>query len=90
MEAMAAHRPVICLDLGGPAVRVTEETGIKVPAVSPDQVTRDLAAALTRLASDPLLRARFGQAGCQRIKEHFEWGKKAERMMEIYREATRV
>ena len=34
VEAMAAGRPVICLDLGGPALQVTEATGIKVPRAS--------------------------------------------------------
>src|SRR5205085_1454539 len=63
LEAMAAGRPVICLDLGGPALQVTEETGIKVPAIAPEQVVHDLAAALSRLASDPALRVRLGQAG---------------------------
>ena len=29
VEAMAAGRPVICLDLGGPATQVTAETGVK-------------------------------------------------------------
>ncbi|MFM6845653.1 MAG: glycosyltransferase family 4 protein, partial [Dolichospermum sp.] len=43
MEAMAAGRPVICLDLGGPAVQVTEETGFKIAADEPYQVVRDLA-----------------------------------------------
>src|SRR2546430_4418443 len=30
LEAMAAGRPVICLDLGGPGYQVTEESGIKI------------------------------------------------------------
>ena len=32
LEAMVAARPVVCLDLGGPGVQVTDETGIKLPA----------------------------------------------------------
>jgi glycosyltransferase involved in cell wall biosynthesis len=43
LEAMAAGRPVICLDLGGPAMQVTEETGFKVPASGPFQVLEALA-----------------------------------------------
>jgi glycosyltransferase involved in cell wall biosynthesis len=41
LEAMAAGRPVICLDLGGPASQVTEETGRKIPAISPEQAGSD-------------------------------------------------
>src|SRR5262249_28031993 len=36
VEAMAAGRPVICLDLGGPAVQVTGQVGFKIQADDPD------------------------------------------------------
>jgi glycosyltransferase involved in cell wall biosynthesis len=78
LEAMAAGRPVICLDLGGPALQVTERTGIKVPAREPEQTVRDLATALTRLAADPVLRARLGFAARQRVQEHFTWDGKGD------------
>lgn len=84
LEAMAAARPVVCLDLGGPALQVTEETGIRVPAVSPEQVVTDLADAVERLAKDPTLRARMGNAARQRVREHFDWDQKGAFMMGIY------
>jgi glycosyltransferase involved in cell wall biosynthesis len=87
LEAMAAGLPVICLDLGGPAVQVTGETGIKIPAVSPEQVVRDLAGAMSRLAEDPCLRRRLGQAARQRVTDQFSWDAKGKRMCEFYREA---
>ena len=83
-EAMAAGRPVICLDLGGPALQVTEETGIKVPATSPQQAVCDLAAAMLRLAQDPALRFRLGQAGHQRVAAQFDWGQKGILMANLY------
>ena len=70
-EAMAAGRPVICLDLAGPATQVTPDTGIKVPALCPDQIVRDLSTALMCLARDPDLRARMGWSGQQRVGGHF-------------------
>lgn len=88
LEAMAAGRPVICLDLGGPAVRVTEETGIKAPAISPEQVVRDLATALGQLANNPELRARLGQAAYRRVEEHFNWEKRSEILMGMYRKVA--
>jgi len=84
LEAMAAGRPVICLDLGGPALQVTEETGIKVPAIAPGQVIRDLAAAMSRLAGDPALRVRLSQAGRLRAELDFNWDKKGEWMNQLY------
>ncbi len=78
MEAMAAGCPVVCLDLGGPAIQVTEETGIKIPAVSPEQTVRDLTAALQRLADNPVLRANLANAGWQRLMQGFTWEKKME------------
>ena len=86
MEAMAAGRPVICLDLGGPALQVTEETGFKIPANSPEQVVRDIAHAMLKLAKEPELRVRMGKAGRRRVKEYFNWDIKGEWIKNIYKE----
>ena len=50
LEAMAAGKPVICLDLGGPGEQVTRETGFKIPALDPDQAVKDMARAMAVLA----------------------------------------
>jgi glycosyltransferase involved in cell wall biosynthesis len=84
VEAMAAGRPVICLDLGGPAAQVTEETGIKVPAGSPEQAVRDLAAAMSQLALDPLHRQRLGEAGRRHVRECFGWERKIDFISVMY------
>jgi glycosyltransferase involved in cell wall biosynthesis len=89
LEAMAAARPVICLDHTGPGLHVTAETGIKVPAVQPDQVIRDLSNALSRVADDGDLRARLGLAGQSRIEEHFVWDRKGEFMKRVYSNVIR-
>ena len=89
LEAMAAGRPVICLDCGGPALQVTPETGIKVAGISPSQVISDLAEALVRLASDPEGRARLGAMARVRVREHFSWDSKGEDLMAVYSEAVR-
>lgn len=73
LEALAAGRPVVCLALGGPAQIVTPHTGIAVPARTPDEAVRDLAAAFVRLAGAPDLRARMGAAGRARAAERFTW-----------------
>lgn len=86
VEAMATGKPVVCLDLGEPALQVTGETGIKVPATSPEQVVSDLAAAMTRLARDPGLRIRLGIAARHRVQEHFDWAGKGDWLSELYRQ----
>lgn len=73
LEGMAAGRPIVCFDLGGPSTQVTAETGIKVPGYHPKQAVNDLAEAIARLAEDPELRSRMGQAGQKRVAEVYDW-----------------
>jgi glycosyltransferase involved in cell wall biosynthesis len=84
LEAMAAGRPVICLDTGGPSIQITSETGIKVPAENPKQVIDDLAKAIVHLVENPELRTQMGNAGQMRVKEHFSWETKGQQLAELY------
>jgi len=69
-EAMAHGRPVVASAVGGLRDLVIDgETGILVP---PGDVAA-LRAALERLLADPVERQRLGQAGRERIAEHFSW-----------------
>ena len=77
LEAMAASRPVICLDLGGPGLQVAADAGIKIPASTPKQTVRDLAAAFRKLEGDPATRARLGRAGRRHVERNFRWSRKA-------------
>ena len=90
VEAMAARKPVICLDLGGPAAQVTEETGIKVAARTPEQVVADLGGAMMRLAKDLGLRTSMGLAARKRAEEHFSWHRRGEQLQEFYERAVRT
>jgi glycosyltransferase involved in cell wall biosynthesis len=86
LEAMAAGLPVICLDLGGPAVQVTANCGFKIPARDPDQAVRAVAAAMTMVANDQELRHRLGRGARERVKQEFLWSSKAERFNMIYQQ----
>ncbi len=86
LEAMAAGCPVICLDLGGPGLQVTPETGFKIAAQTPAQVVREMAGVMTQLAQDPDCRNRLGRAGQKRVGEVFSWQRKAENLDRVYRE----
>lgn len=83
-EAMAAGRPILCLDLGGPGAQVTNETGIKVLANHPEQAVRDLAVAMRRLASEPELRQQMGLAGRQLVRQTYSWEGREQLFSELY------
>lgn len=83
-EAMATGRPILCLDLGGPGVQVTPQTGIKVPAHTPDQAVRDLALAMQQLASDPNLRQQMGIAGQQLVRQAYAWETRGQFLTDLY------
>ncbi|MGB3402404.1 MAG: glycosyltransferase family 4 protein [Microcoleaceae cyanobacterium] len=85
LEAMAAKRPVLCLDLGGPGDMITPETGIKVTPNHPQQVVEDLALAMGRLVEDRQLYHNLGQAGQLRVQQFYHWTVKAERINQFYR-----
>lgn len=84
VEAMAAGKPVICLDLGGPGAQVTQDTGFKTRARDPHQAVKDMARAMTVLAEDLPLRARMGQAGKDRVASQYAWERKGESVSAIY------
>jgi glycosyltransferase involved in cell wall biosynthesis len=78
---------VIATDWGGPAIHVTDETGIRVPVISRDGFISGLSEAMLRLADSPELRRKMGQAGLQRVRGNlYDWNQKTDRLLEIYAE----
>jgi len=71
MEAMAAGRPVVCLDIGGPASQVTAECGFVAPATNPEEAVRAMAGYLTRVAGDRALLAEMSEKARARVREKF-------------------
>jgi glycosyltransferase involved in cell wall biosynthesis len=86
LEAMAAGRPVICLDLGGPAAQVNPETGIKVSASNPAQSVNELSAAMVHLANNHHSCLQMGRAGQQRVRDFYSWEAKGKQFARIYEE----
>ena len=96
LEAMACETPVVASAVGGiPEVVVPEVTGLLVDPklrpgsfdpVDPAAFSAGLAEAVNRLAGDAGLRARFGQAGRQRVLDHFSWDAIAQRTEALYRD----
>jgi glycosyltransferase involved in cell wall biosynthesis len=80
IEAMLSGLPVIAADVRGPAEQVVPDvTGLLVP---PGDASA-LAAALVRLAADPELRARMGEAGRQRAVERYDEARVIARTLDL-------
>ena len=84
LEAMASGRPVICLDLGGPAVQITSEAGYKIAAHTPEQTTNELYQAMTKLYQERILLNTMGSAARKRAVEMFSWSSKAKYIAKLY------
>jgi glycosyltransferase involved in cell wall biosynthesis len=81
LEAMSFGLPVIATPVGGVPEIVTHGLdGLLVPAGDIDA----LAAAITRLASDPELRARLGRAARETVAKRFSLDSAVEQLLGIY------
>jgi rhamnosyl/mannosyltransferase len=85
IEAMAYGKPVINTRLPGgvPYVSLDGITGLTVPPGDVEALT----AAMQKLADDPALRLRLGQAAYRRVREEFCMDRMMERVYEGYRRA---
>ena len=80
-EAMAAGLPVVATDQGGPReIVVHQTTGLLVTPNDPQA----LADALARLLDDSGMRQRYGEAGRQRLLEHFSLPLFVDRFSNLY------
>ncbi len=80
-EAMSCGTPVIATD-GGSLPEVVGDAGIVVPHSNPPALANAIAAML----DNPEMRARYGQAGRERILAEFKWERAAREYADIYRQ----
>ncbi len=84
LEAMNYSVPVIASDIGGITDIVQHDrTGLLVPPGN--EVA--LAAALSRVLTDPVLSRTLGDAGRQRLRDTFSWSHIVDRWEEVYARA---
>jgi len=84
LEAMAAAKPVIVADHGGPADTVIDEVGFRLPVSSPRALVSAIARALTELAADEPRRLRMAHAARSHVARNYTWDGKADHLVSIY------
>ena len=87
LEAMSLGKPVIAGDWGGPPDYLDDTCGILVDPTPRSSFADRLSDAITSLANDPERRYSMGEAGIHKIEREFDWEKKIDRILEIYRDA---
>jgi glycosyltransferase involved in cell wall biosynthesis len=88
-EAMASGRPVICLDVGGPATQVTSDSGFRVSSSSQEAAIQGIADALEQLYKDPTLCARLGEGARERVAAEFSSDALTSRIDALYEDVVR-
>lgn len=88
LEAMAMGLPVIATGWGGPADYLDSTCGILVAPASREAFVSGLTDAMLKLAASPELRQKMGRAGIERIRQHFDWERKIDRIVEIYQQTA--
>jgi glycosyltransferase involved in cell wall biosynthesis len=86
LEAMCLGKPIICLDVGGPAIQVGDDSGFKIVPGEVKQVIADIATAMRKLAVDDDLCRSMGQSARQRMLEKFTWEHKRDTIEGLYQQ----
>lgn len=87
LEAMASGKPVVATLVGGnPELIDHGQTGF---LVQPED-TRDLAANLVKLLSDPGMMQQFGRQAAERVRQHFSMGQMVDRYRNLYARSLTV
>jgi glycosyltransferase involved in cell wall biosynthesis len=88
-EAMRHGLPVITADRGGPGHVVDGDSGLKVPAGTPEQLAQDLAASIRRLSDNPEELTRLSAGARRRALELGSWPAKVAWLLELYQSILR-
>ena len=84
LEAMVHGVPVVCQDRSGMADMITAECGTKVSASSEGSLIEAIASALFGYYANPAWVRSHGEAGQNRVREHYTWARSGDLIYEVY------
>jgi len=84
LEAMNSELPVICLDCGGPAQSVSDQSGFRIPVGSRRSIILGIRNAISQYGEDRSLVETHGRAARDRINKNYSWTTKIDRLLDIY------
>jgi len=90
LEALAAGRPVICLDTGGPAMQVTPNCGLAAQTKCPKEAVLMIAEKLANIATQPALWKSMSDAAKARAQEVFSLERVKCRVLQAYADVQNV
>ena len=88
VEALACGTPLVCFKHQGVGEVIDNTCGFAVEPHSYAAAVSGFAAAMRRLADDPALLDRLGEAGRKRVLSHFTWDQKFDLADKIYRKVS--
>jgi glycosyltransferase involved in cell wall biosynthesis len=89
MEAMLAGCVPIVADAGGPGSAVADGCGVRVAIETPEQMSREIGAAIVRFDQNRQLLAQFGQAAAAHIAQQYAHARFTAAIWEVYDRALR-
>lgn len=88
LEGFQQCRPAIVLDVGGLAMSVDSNCGIKVPIGKGSEVVMGLADAMSYYQDNPESITKHGKSGYEKLNQIYAWSQKANQMVGVYSKAV--
>jgi glycosyltransferase involved in cell wall biosynthesis len=86
LEARTLGLPVIATNWGSPGDYLNSSCGILVEPASKEGFVKGLTDAMLKLTQSAELQQSMGCAGPERVRQHFDWERKVDRILEIYQQ----
>ena len=84
LEAMALGIPPLIVDYAGPGELVKSGLGFKVPIGSKSEIIAGFRKELEKIADNPDILPKMGEASRQYVQDKFTWDQKAKQVVQVY------